>query len=242
MMGRVPRRQVGDTDPDRSGLIARAYTSRPTRYVRSAPWTFGWLAILLVTTIVQRSVSPERLRTILGDRSTNIDHLSDDPVRVMISSLFWLDGYFWLPYVLLYCVFNVPAERWLGATRWLAVGLLSHVIATLLSEGLLYWAIEHGRASETLINTEDIGVSYFLAGIVGVLTYRIVYPWRWLYLVAMVALFVSALLSNVTFTGIGHLSAFLLGLACHPLTRGVPTKLWNPTDAVARMRQRVRRR
>jgi hypothetical protein len=222
--------------------MGRAWTSRPILYVRGAPWTFCWLAILLVTTVVQHSVSPEHLREILGDRSTNIHHLSDDPVRVLISSLFWLDGYYWLPYLVLYCVFHAPAERWLGATRWLAVGLTTHVCATLLSEGILYWAIEHGRASETLINTEDIGVSYFLAGIVGVLTFRIVYPWRWVYLAAMVALFITPLVNHVTFTGIGHVSAFLLGLVCYPLTRSAPGQQWDPADTVARGRHLLRHR
>lgn len=221
---------------------SRLWNSRPSLYVRSAPGTFIWLTVLLATTIIQHSVTPERLQTILGAQSTNIRHLGDDPVHVLITSLFWLDGYYWLPYLLLYCVFHVPAERWLGTRLWLAIGLIAHVCATFVSEGVLYWAIEHDRASETLVNVRDIGVSYFLAGIVGVLTFHIARPWRWVYLAGMLVLFSAPLLANLTFTGIGHLSSLLIGLACYPLIRTIPQVQWSPAASLERCRTRGDRR
>lgn len=224
-------------DPQSAGVGSRIRRSWLVRYVCSAPGTFVWLAVLLTTTIIQHSVSPGRLQKILGAQSTNINHLSDDPVHVLITSLFWLDGYYWLPYLFLYCVFHVPAERWLGTRLWLSVGLIAHVCATFLSEGVLYWAIHHDRASESLVDVRDIGVSYFLAGIIGVLTYHLAYPWRWIYLTAMVALFTAPLLADVTFTGVGHLSSLLIGLACYPLVRGRPQTLATPRNPFARLRR-----
>ncbi len=199
--------------------------------VRSAPWTFSWLALLLVTTVVQHTVPRSELKTILGERSTNLDNLRSDPVHAFVTSLLWIDGYFWLPYLLLYCVFHAPAERWLGALRWATVGLVAHVGATYISEGLLGWAIRHGHADPALIDVRDIGVSYFLAGIIGVLTYHIAYPWRWGYVVAAGACFTAPPLIHLTFTGIGHLSAFLIGLVCYPITRSRPAPAWNPAVA-----------
>lgn len=213
---------------------SRLWDSRLSIYVRTAPGTFVWLTILLATTIIQHSVTPKRLQMILGAQSTNIRHLEDDPVHVLITSLFWLDGYYWLPYLLLYCIFHVPAERWLGTRLWLTVGMIAHVCATFVSEGVLYWAIEHDRASESLVNVRDIGVSYFLAGIVGVLTYHIARPWRWVYLAGMLGLFAAPLASNLTFTGIGHLSSLLIGLACYPLVRAIPQVQWSPSTSLGR--------
>ncbi len=41
------------------------------------------------------------------------------------------------------------------------------------------------------MNTLDIGVSYGLAGVIAVLTYRIGAPWRYLYVAAVLAFFAS---------------------------------------------------
>ena len=65
----------------------------------------------------------------------------------------------------------------------------------------------------------DVGVSYFLVGVGAVLAYRIVRPWRWVYLGTAFIYFGAALVGNINFTAIGHLSALLIGLCCYPFTR-----------------------
>ncbi len=62
-------------------------------------------------------------------------------------------------------------------------------------------------------------MSYFVVGIVGVLTYHIPPRWRWLYLAAALVVFGVSLAVKRDFTQLGHFSALLLGLACYPLTR-----------------------
>ena len=104
-------------------------------YIRSAPGTYVWLAVLFVTTVALHHMSPEFEEEFLRQRSTNIHELSSNPVRVLIASAMWIDGGHWLPYVVLYSVFHAPAERWLGTARWLAVCAAAHVLATLISEG-----------------------------------------------------------------------------------------------------------
>lgn len=207
-------------------------------YVRRAPGTFVWLAVLLATTVVMHHLSPTALNDVLGDRSTNLHHLRQDPVRVLISSAFWLAGGSWLGYVVLYNLFHVPAERWLGTWRWLTVVVVAHVGATYLSEGVLYLAIRHGRAPESAVNTLDIGISYALAGVMAVLTYRIAPPWRYPYVVGVLLVYGLPLLGGLTFTDIGHFTAALIGLGCYPLTRARPGT-WDPAAWLRGMRRRV---
>ena len=188
-------------------------------WVRSAPLTYAWLAILLITTLLQHALPVRRLHQLLQRQSTNLHHLTTDPIRVLLESLLWIDGQYWWPYLLVFTVFLAPAERWLGHLRWLAVGLICHVCATYLSEAYLYWTIQEAEASPRLIDARDIGVSYFVVGIVGVLTYHIPRRWRWVYLVAALVVFGVSLAVKRDFTQLGHLSALLIGLACYPLTR-----------------------
>lgn len=199
--------------------------------VRGAPLTVGWLGVLFVTTVLQRSMSSSELHHVLGDRSTNLANLSSEPLRVLFTSLFWIDGAFWLPYLLLFCIFHIPAERWLGSLRWLAVGLSAHVLATYISEGALWLAIRDGVAKDSMVNTLDVGVSYFLAGIMGVLAYHIARPWRWLYLAGVLGAYGIPLLADVTFTEIGHFASILIGLLACPIVRGC-AQPWDPMDTV----------
>ncbi len=190
-------------------------------FVHSAPLTYLWLVVLLITTIVQHVIG-RRLHTVLVDQSTNLHHLATDPLEVLVASLLWVDGKDWTPYLVLFTLFLAPAERWLGHLRWLAVGLISHVGATYASEGALYVLIKLHQESEGLEYARDIGVSYFLVGVMAVLTYRIAAPWRWGYLAALVIILAFPLVIHTDFTAIGHAAALLIGLACYPLTRRHP--------------------
>lgn len=191
-----------------------------------------WLAVLFLTTVALHQMSPEFEQHFLRQRSTNIHELSHNPVRVLVASAMWIDSGRWLPYVLLYTAFHAPAERWLGTARWFAVCALAHVLATLISEGALLKAVRDGIAPYSALNTLDIGVSYALAGVIGVLTYRIAPPWRYAYLPAILIVFTLPLVQGRTFTELGHLVSVLIGLACYPLTRG-RGKAWNPKETPA---------
>jgi len=189
-------------------------------YVRSAPGTYTWLLILLITTSVLKHVSPRTAHWILERRSTNIHYLLQDPVRVLIQSALWIDGGSWLFYVGLYTVFHAQAERWLGTWRWLAVAFVCHVLATYVSEGVLAWAIHNGTVSEQKRFTLDYGVSYALAGVVAVLAYWWPRGWmRWAYAAGVLAVYGVAMLRGRTFTDVGHFTAALVGLGCYPLVR-----------------------
>jgi hypothetical protein len=194
------------------------------RFVSGAPLTYLWLILLLITTRIARHLPSRKLHVITVHDSTNIHDLARDPLQVLFESLLWIDGRYWWPYLLLFTLFLAPAEHWLGQMRWLAVGLTAHVIATYFSEGVLYLAIRHHLAPERLVYAQDIGVSYFLVGVIAVLAYRIAKPWRWGYLAILITSFVIPLVVKLNFTGIGHFSAIFIGLWCYPLVqhRGGP--------------------
>lgn len=192
------------------------------RFVRSAPLTYSWLIVLLVTTIIQRNVSRQELRSLLVHQSTNIHALATQPLQVLLTSLFWIAGRYWAPYLLLFTVFLAPAERWLGEIRWLAVGLTAHVGATYISEGLLYLAIQLQIEPDRLVYARDIGVSYFMVGVIAVLAYRVALPWRWGYLAVLITVFTVPLFIHLNFTAIGHFSAIFIGLLFYPMARARP--------------------
>ncbi|MBS2539774.1 hypothetical protein KGQ20_44235, partial [Catenulispora sp. NF23] len=190
-------------------------------YLRSAPGTYLWLLILLVTTVILMRASPRAEHWILERRSTNIHYLLEDPLRVLIQSALYIDGGSYLFYVALYTLFHAQAERWLGTWRWLTVAFVSHVIATYVSEGVLAWAINNGTVPGYKRYTLDYGVSYALAGVIAVLTYWWPRGWmRWVYAGCVLIFYGAAMLEGRTFTDVGHFTATLVGLGCYPLVRG----------------------
>lgn len=188
---------------------------------RGAPLTFGWLTLLLGTTVLQHRLAPATLQRLLEADSTSLQNLGHDPIRVMLGSLLWIDGAQWLPYVVFFVLISARVERWLGSWRWLAIGLLGHVLATLLSEGYLRLEIQAGIAPPSMERTMDIGVSYFLATLAGVLAYRLHGASRWVYLAGMLGLIGLISSGQFDFTTLGHLCSLGIGLVCYPMVAQV---------------------
>jgi len=214
-------------------------------FVIGAPLTYTWLLALMITTIIQTETPGRQLHRMLLHKSTNIHALGTDPLDVLFSSLLWIDGKNLESYPLLFTLFLAPAEHWLGQLRWLTVGLTSHILATYVSEGILYFAIQEREASERLVRANDIGVSYFLVGVMAVLTYHIARPWRWGYLGVLFLIFGFPLITmnhhQLDFTAIGHFAAILIGLCFYPLARERKRPPLNPAKlktALRRLRSR----
>ncbi|MBY8879191.1 hypothetical protein K7862_16325 [Streptomyces sp. PLK6-54] len=188
-------------------------------WFRTAPGTHVWLAVLAVTSAVAAGLSPDLRSYLLHHVSTNLVELRIHPVRVLFASAFWIETpSALLFYALVFELVHATAERWLGTVRWLMVVALAHVGATLVSQKAVLFGIRDARLPRSLAHTIDIGVSYGLAGVVGVLAYRVPAPWRWGYLLGVLAFFTYPVLHKGTFTDIGHLTAVLIGLCCYGLT------------------------
>jgi hypothetical protein len=210
----------GNRPPSRPRRVA----ARVWAYVLDAPGTFVYLLILGANTFALVHMSPRVRKYFLRTNSTNLAELGHHPVKVLITSAFWTQTPSFLIWFVLFNLFHVPAERWLGTLRWLVVIVIAHVGATFVSEGTVDLLIRAGALPHRDTRTIDIGVSYALSGSVGVLTWLFARPVRWYYLGVTGAFFLALLIGYRDFTNLGHFTAFLLGLACYPLTRSRSTR------------------
>jgi hypothetical protein len=187
-----------------------------TNVVR-APLTLAWLLVLFVTTRVQRSAGRWGSRRLQREHSTNLRRLRAEPLRVLATSLFWLDDQKWWPYIPLFVGIVAPAERRLRSWRWLLVGITAHAAGTYVGQGYLRLMIRAGRAPWRLVAARDVGVSYFVFGVAGALSGYVPLPWRSWSQGATLAALVGNVIVRPTFTEVGHLTAFLVGLGAIPL-------------------------
>lgn len=187
-------------------------------YIRAAPATFSYLAILTVTTWVLMGSSDRLIDLLLREHSTNLHQLSIDPVRVLVRSAFWVPGYGFLAWALLFTVVLAPAEHWLGTRRCVAVFAMGHVLASLGTVVILWLAIRYSKAPSGLADSVDVGVSYGFAAVAAIFTFRLPPRWRPGWVAALVGLALAALLVSRTFTDVGHILALGVGFASYPLT------------------------
>ena len=193
-------------------------------YVVSAPATFLYLLVIATTSWVLASSRDSVDAALLRGHSSNLSALAQDPLHGLVQSAFWVEGW---PVFLAAAVLAIPlapVERWLGTTRWVVVLAIGHAVTSLLVAGAIWTAIDSGHASPGLRNVVDVGASYGLAAVGGVAVYRL--PRRLALPVAVGVLIVLAAVLGAerTFTDLGHVVAFVLGLACRPLTRSAAVR------------------
>jgi hypothetical protein len=174
--------------------------------------TYAWLALLFVTTRIQRSATRRKRQRLLQEQSTNIAQLQRKPLHVLLTSLLWLDGRRWWPYVPVFATMLAPAERLLGRSRYVITGVNAHVIATIVSQWLLALSIKRADEPRGALNARDVGVSYFTLGIGGALCRYLDRPWRAAVQIGAAGSVAMAVLSRANFTATGHCVAFLVGV------------------------------
>ena len=193
---------------------------RLLRALATTPGTLLWITALLVTSAVGQELSEPALGDRLLAASTDLANLSDQPVRVLVDSALW-DAHPMAWLVLVLGTVSWTVERWLGTGRWFAVLFGAHVAGTLVSQGVVALQIAHGLAPTSAEVVLDYGVSYALAGALGVLAHRLPLRWQALYVTVALADFTFPFWAPghppVTFTDLGHLVALLTGLAAYRL-------------------------
>ena len=89
---------------------------------------------------------------------------------------------------------------------------MGHIGATLSVATILTAGIAHGRISLAEQHATDVGVSYGLVAVAGLLVARIPRRWARPTAPAVSVTLVGVLLMNRTFTDLGHVVAWLIGL------------------------------
>jgi hypothetical protein len=191
------------------------------RWLRARDVGVAYAVIVLLIGMYVHTRPGRQEDLLVLDSSTNLANLREAPLSVLALSAFVvssLPGLWILPFVV---VAYGEAQRWLGRTATVVAGVLGHVGATLLVATLLVAGVRHGRLDPSVARTPDVGVSYGLLCVAGLLTARVPRGrWRVGYVVWLVG-WTSALVSwRATFTDVGHAVSLLIGLGLAALAAG----------------------
>jgi len=189
------------------------------RVVR-APATVAYVGVLLATTWLLASVSPSVARRLLLESSTNLHHLAHEPVRVLVTSAFWVGGWSsFLVWALLFAAVVAPVEHRLGTRRTIGVFAAGHVGATLVVALGLWIGIRVDAIDANVAHALDVGASYgfFAVAAVGVLLLR--GRLRVFGATPILAFLAASIAVDPDFTAFGHLVAAAIGIAVYPLVR-----------------------
>ncbi len=203
-------------------------------YVRSSPATFVYLFILLVTTWVLRTSTVTLGKQLLWLHSTNLTHLRNDPLSVLVTSVFWLTGFEIVAWIVLFPLVLAPAEKWLGTLRAIVVFAVGHAGATLLTAGGIAFMVRHDLAPLRLKDVIDVGSSYGFFAVAAILSYRFRGRWGLLWAGALLVGTTTMVVVQTEFADYGHLVAVLIGLLLYPLTRTADVRtralwpIWRP--------------
>lgn len=192
--------------------VWRIWMPRAKAFLRSAPGTYTYLFVLIITTWVLQTSSSRIAKELLLERSTNLHHLIHDPMRVLFGSAFWVSSTGELLFSLLaFSLVATHVERWIGTARTASVFFFGHVGATLLVGFWIWASLNFTVIKSPVASARDVGSSYGLAALTALLTYRVHRPQRWFFVGAIALLLGVTLALSPSFTNWGHTFAFAIG-------------------------------
>ena len=189
------------------GPVARAATA-----AWKTPVTACYALLLLISDLIM-AVLPENAQlSIAHATSTNITHLAVDPVLVLPASAFVNlgNGWIWPPLTLLLLG---GIERRLGSFRAIIVTFGAHVVASLVSEGVLLMQVAWRVQPRTAVNIIDVGPSYvLLAAMTGCI---VIGSWKLRAAALVIGLLIvpnlMVDLPELDMSAVGHLIALVMG-------------------------------
>ncbi|WP_051807599.1 rhomboid-like protein [Streptomyces sp. NRRL F-2664] len=212
-----------------AGALDRALRAL-RRYPRRAPLTLAYVCLLLATHgWVGHGLSAEAADRVLGHVSTNLDNLREHPVSALLGSVLFFDGTLTdvaspgfagtlITLGLGVGCFLARAERRWGAARAVAVFLGGHVVATLLTAGVVIVALRQGWYPVEVRQAMDFGVSYGAQTVLATGTPAVPRRGRPLWVVFVLGWPLGGAEWTTAgplpdFTTVGHLLAAVLGFA-----------------------------
>ncbi|WP_256105615.1 rhomboid-like protein [Streptomyces sp. ODS05-4] len=187
---------------------------------RRTPFTFGYLAVLALTSLYARLGDADSVARLLQASSSDAAHLVRAPLRALFASALWLPGGLLSAYAAGLVAVLTALERRIGGRRTAAVFVLGHVLATLATEIPVALSVLAGHLPHTSLHRLDYGVSFGLLASVGALAWLLTPLTRTLVLGWVAVLLAIDLVEFADpLTDWGHPIALLVGLACRPLVR-----------------------
>ncbi|HEX5406103.1 MAG TPA: rhomboid-like protein [Pseudonocardiaceae bacterium] len=197
----------------RAGAVLRLLPSP-----RTTPFTFWYLGLLGLTTILLHFGRPTAVHRLLAMSSTDAVNLQRHPIQVLFLSALWLVDAHWLVYAAIFTIVLAPLERRIG-TKWAVLVFASgHVLATLATELPVLWAVRSHLLPTVDAHLLDVGVSYGFFAAAGALLLVLPTPVRWCVLGLLNASIVVIYLStDPTSTGAvvtvaGHTLSLYIGM------------------------------
>lgn len=184
------------------------------------PFTFGYAALLCLTSLIAAYADPALVHALLQGSSTDMAHLLRTPELVLIGSALWVAGGVASPFAIAFVLVLTALERRIGGLRTAGVFLLGHVLATLATEVPVGLAVLAGHLPDSSLHRLDYGVSFGVAAGIGALAGLLPLRLR----LPLLAGFGWMLLQDLfafadPMTNWGHLIALGIGLATWPVVR-----------------------
>ncbi|MGL6236741.1 MAG: rhomboid-like protein [Segniliparus sp.] len=186
----------------------------PLRWAARFPVTLCYVLGLVAVALLQRGLSTPGEEQLVSSASTNLRNLADGRVQTLLESAFVTEEdpsrlWLWLPG--LACLLALGELLW-RSRRLAGTIVLGHVGGTAVVAVGLVVALRLGWVESSVVDDDDVGVSYAAMGVIGALVgafpRRVRPAWAawWLVVAAAFAWF------NQDFTSVGHLVSLGLGL------------------------------
>jgi hypothetical protein len=175
-----------------------------------------------MTSLFAEYGDPHLVSQVLQGSSTDVVHLAQSPVSVLVASALWIAGGLTSVFVIAFLLVLTALERRIGGWRTAGVFLLGHILATLATEVPIGLSVLAGHLPGSSLQRYDYGISFGVAASIGALA-GLLTPWlRW----ALLGVFGWMVLGDLIaftdpMTNWGHLMALAIGVATWPLVRRV---------------------
>jgi hypothetical protein len=186
----------------------------PAAFVKRYAMPLVFLGLFAAVWTVQALVLPPGARhALIAWASTNLANLAVNPVGTMVASAFVAEGAQGVQMVVA-AIGLFPLTRRFGNLRAVVLVAASHVLGTLVSQGIALVRLEAGLLSDSVRTIPDVGPSYVLcAALVAAFLYGRGRVRRLLALAGWCALAPVLLdgLLALQVAAVGHLTAMLAG-------------------------------
>ncbi|WP_107446808.1 MULTISPECIES: rhomboid-like protein [unclassified Streptomyces] len=226
---RASRPALVEAEP---AVLPQSERRRPWRLLPTpagTPFTFGYALLLVATSLFAEYADPALVSDLLQGSSTDVVHLAQAPLLVLVASALWIAGGMTSAYAIGFLFVLTALERRIGGLRTAAVFFGGHALATLATELPVAFSVAAGRLPESSLHRLDYGISFGVMTSIGALAGLLPAWLRWPVLVGVGYVAVTDLLAAIDpMTDWGHLLSLTLGIASWPLLRRWRTRHARP--------------